>query len=63
MTAKAKHLTVCPSCGITFGVTAKHMVRQHARCRPCIRKANGWTCLTCGSTDPHHPFPCPETLS
>lgn len=55
-----KYLTECPSCGVVFGVNAKHLVRQRARCRPCIRTANGWTCGTCGSSDPHHPSPCPR---
>lgn len=56
---EGKYQTVCPSCGDTFGVNQKHAVRQRARCRPCIRTANGWTCQTCGTADPRHPSPCP----
>lgn len=57
---RGPYATVCPSCRREFLVTALHLVRQHARCRPCIRVANGWQCQSCGSPDPEHPSPCPE---
>ncbi len=58
-TAKAaKYLTVCPACGNTFGVNAKHQVRQRARCLGCVRAANGWQHQP-GCVDvPDHRGPC-----
>lgn len=57
--AKKKHSWICPQCGATCTGTAGWQARLRLQCRACTRVSTGWSCRECGSTDPHHPFPCP----
>lgn len=54
------HPWTCPQCGATCTHTAAWAARLRQPCRACVRTANGWSCLECGSADPHHPIPCPS---
>ena len=55
----SSHRHDCPECGAAVLSDAKYHARQRARCRACIRRANGWACRVCGSDDPYHDSPCP----
>ena len=56
------HRYPCPECGVEQATTAGWRARGRGMpCLACIRTRNGWTCLECGSADPHHPTPCPVT--
>lgn len=51
----------CPDCGKQVEANAKWVARNRLACLPCTRIRNHWYCLTCGVTDPTHPFPCPKS--
>lgn len=55
-----KHQFTCDECGATAYASAAWKLRHRPlRCLACARIHNGWRCGCCGSTDPHHPLPCP----
>jgi hypothetical protein len=60
---KGPYLYPCPSCGVTVQANAAWQARNHLPCRACVRISNGWSCFCCGSSDPHHPSPCPTSTS
>jgi len=54
------YLYICSGCGEEKEASAAYRARQRGPCRPCVRRKNGWSCHTCGSSDPEHPSPCPS---
>lgn len=60
MTKAKPHRWICPQCGATCTGSAGWAARLRQPCRACVRVSTGWTCLECGSADPHHLFPCPS---